>query len=95
MRLGIGEENGQVHYRTISNPMVAALKVGKDTVFWYRQFTGFGVRAYHTQFETTARYTHLTLDSVHKSAARIADSTPPTFWENLGDRSTDSAPTKQ
>ena len=28
----------------------------------------------HTQIETTARYAHLALDSVHESAARIADS---------------------
>ena len=48
--------------------------MGKDTVFWDRELPGFGVRAYDTQIETTARYTHLALDSVHKSAARIADS---------------------
>ena len=28
----------------------------------------------HTQVETTARYAHLARDSVHESAARIADS---------------------
>ena len=32
----------KLQYRTISNRMVAALKVGKDTVFWDREFDGFG-----------------------------------------------------
>ena len=34
----------KLQFRTISNRMVAALKVGKDTVFWDRELTGFGVR---------------------------------------------------
>ena len=33
---------------TISNRMVAALKVERDTVVWDRELTGFGVRAYPT-----------------------------------------------
>ena len=32
--------------RTISNRMVAALKVERDTVFWDRELKGFGVRVY-------------------------------------------------
>ena len=32
--------------RTISNRMVAALEVERDTVFWDRELKGFGVRAY-------------------------------------------------
>ena len=36
----------KLRHRTISNRMVAALKVGRDTVFWDRELTGFGVRAY-------------------------------------------------
>ena len=36
----------KLQFRTISNRMVAALKVGKDTVFWDREFPGFGVRVY-------------------------------------------------
>ena len=36
----------KLQFRTISNRMVAALKVGKDTVFWDRELTGFGVRVY-------------------------------------------------
>ena len=31
---------------TISNRMVAALKVERDTMVWDRALTGFGVRAY-------------------------------------------------
>ena len=31
----------KLQFRTISNRMVAALKVGKDTVFWDRELTGF------------------------------------------------------
>ena len=31
----------KLQFRTISNRMVAALKVGKDTVFWDREFQGF------------------------------------------------------
>ena len=33
----------KLQFRTISNRMVAALKVGKDTVFWDRELTGFGM----------------------------------------------------
>ena len=33
-------------WRTISNRMVAALEVERDTVFWDRELSGFGVRAY-------------------------------------------------
>ena len=36
----------KLQFRTISNRMVAALKVGKDTGFWDRELTGFGVRVY-------------------------------------------------
>ena len=34
--------------KTLSNRAVAKLKVEKDTVFWDRELTGFGVRAYPT-----------------------------------------------
>ena len=33
-------------YRTLSNRAVEKLKVEKDTVFWDRELTGFGVRVY-------------------------------------------------
>ena len=36
----------QERRETISNRMVAALDVTRDTVFWDRELTGFGVRAY-------------------------------------------------
>ena len=36
----------KLQHKTISNRMVAALKVDRDTVFWDRELTGFGVRAY-------------------------------------------------
>ena len=36
----------KLQHRTISNRMVAALTVDRDTVFWDRELTGFGVRAY-------------------------------------------------
>ena len=36
----------KLQYRTISMRMVEALKVEKDTVFWDRELTGFGVRVY-------------------------------------------------
>ena len=32
--------------RSISRRTVEALSVGKDTVFWDRELTGFGVRVY-------------------------------------------------
>ena len=35
-------------YRTLSNRMVGKLTVEKDTVFWDRELTGFGVRVYPT-----------------------------------------------
>ena len=35
-------------YRTLSNRMVGKLEVEKDTVFWDRELTGFGVRVYPT-----------------------------------------------
>ena len=35
-------------YRTLSNRMVGKLDVEKDTVFWDRELTGFGVRVYPT-----------------------------------------------
>ena len=36
----------KLQHKTISNRMVATLKVDRDTVFWDRELTGFGVRAY-------------------------------------------------
>ena len=36
----------KLQYRSISKRTVEALKVEKDTVFWDRELTGFGVRAY-------------------------------------------------
>ena len=33
-----------VQQKTLSNRTVAALKVARDTVFWDRDLTGFGVR---------------------------------------------------
>ncbi len=38
----------KLQYRTLSNRMVAKLKVHKDTVFWDEELTGFGVRVYPT-----------------------------------------------
>ena len=35
-------------YRTLSNRAVEKLEVEKDTVFWDRELTGFGVRVYPT-----------------------------------------------
>ena len=35
-----------LQYRTLSNRTVAALSVERDTVFWDRDLTGFGVRVY-------------------------------------------------
>ena len=37
-----------LQYRTLSNRTVAALTVERDTVFWDRELTGFGVRVYPT-----------------------------------------------
>ena len=37
-----------LQYRTLSNRTVAALAVERDTVFWDRELTGFGVRVYPT-----------------------------------------------
>ena len=37
-----------LQYRTLSNRTVERLKVEKDTVFWDRELTGFGVRVYPT-----------------------------------------------
>ena len=37
-----------VQQKTLSNRTVAALKVERDTVFWDRDLTGFGVRVYPT-----------------------------------------------
>ena len=36
----------KLHYRSISKRMVEALEVEKDTIFWDRELSGFGVRAY-------------------------------------------------
>ena len=36
----------KLEYRTLSNRTVEKLKVEKDTVFWDRELTGFGVRVY-------------------------------------------------
>ena len=38
----------KLQYRTLSNRAVEKLKVEKDTVFWDRELTGFGVRVYPT-----------------------------------------------
>ncbi|MDE0201865.1 MAG: integrase arm-type DNA-binding domain-containing protein [Rhodospirillaceae bacterium] len=35
-----------VQKKTLSNRTVAALEVDRDTVFWDRDLTGFGVRVY-------------------------------------------------
>ena len=37
-----------LQYRTLSNRTVSALSVERDTVFWDRELTGFGVRVYPT-----------------------------------------------
>ena len=37
-----------LQYRTLSNRTVERLKAEKDTVFWDRELTGFGVRIYPT-----------------------------------------------
>ena len=37
-----------LQYRTLSNRTVERLKAEKDTVFWDRELTGFGVRVYPT-----------------------------------------------
>ena len=39
----------------------------------------------HSQIETTARYAHLARESVHESAARIADSIAPDLIPNGGE----------
>ena len=36
----------KLHYRSISRRMVEALEVEKDTIFWDRELSGFGVRVY-------------------------------------------------
>ena len=38
----------KLQYRTLSNRMVGKLKVEKETTFWDRELTGFGVRVYPT-----------------------------------------------
>ncbi|MYA95552.1 MAG: tyrosine-type recombinase/integrase [Nitrospinae bacterium] len=38
----------KLQYRTLSNRMVGKLEVEKETVFWDRELTGFGVRVYPT-----------------------------------------------
>ena len=38
----------KLQYQTLSNRTVEGLKVDKDTVFWDRELTGFGVRIYPT-----------------------------------------------
>ena len=38
----------RLEYKTLSNRMVEKLKVAKDTVFWDRELTGFGIRVYPT-----------------------------------------------
>ena len=38
----------KLQYRTLSNRTVERLKVEKDTVFWDRELTGFGVQVYPT-----------------------------------------------
>ena len=38
----------KLEYKTLSNRMVGKLEVEKDTVFWDRELTGFGVRVYPT-----------------------------------------------
>ena len=35
-----------VQQKTLSNRTVATLEVARDTVFWDRDLTGFGVRVY-------------------------------------------------
>ena len=35
-----------LQYRTLSNRTIATLSVERDTVFWDRELTGFGVRVY-------------------------------------------------
>ena len=35
-----------LQYRTLSNRTVATLSVERDTVFWDRELTGFGIRVY-------------------------------------------------
>ena len=36
----------KLHHRSISKRMVEGLEVDKDTIFWDRELSGFGVRAY-------------------------------------------------
>ena len=36
----------KLHYRSISKRMVEGLEVERDTIFWDRELSGFGVRAY-------------------------------------------------
>ena len=38
----------KLQYRTLSNRMVGKLEVEKETMFWDRELTGFGVRVYPT-----------------------------------------------
>ena len=58
----------------------AAARYKTATLAWTRTVLGryilpqFGKLLGHNQVETTARYAHLARDSVHESAARIADS---------------------
>ena len=37
-----------LQYKTLSNRTVAALSVERDTVFWDRDLSGFGVRKFST-----------------------------------------------
>ena len=41
-------------YGTLSSRVVGKLKVEKDTVFWDRELTGFGVRVYPTGPRSTS-----------------------------------------
>ncbi len=42
-RRGLRAGNDGVQQKTLSNRTVAALQVARDTVFWDRELTGFGV----------------------------------------------------
>ena len=75
-----------VHRKTLTNRTVAALNVSRDTVFWDRDLTGFGVRVYPTGGKvyiaqargpdgpkrvTVGRHDMLHADQAHQRAALI------------------------
>ena len=68
----------KLQYRTLSNRTVERLKVEKDTVFWDRELTGFGVRVYPTGGKVYPRRIHRRdaqpQRAVHRQGPPLAES---------------------